>query len=825
MLKINQDNKERLEIKNGNIEFVFFKQGEKSGKFNITFQDYKGEQCYLRGCYSCINYFKNDKENLVEYPSSLFEFNSNVEDLSDEFGNGLKVIFTRLAPDIDKFDFKILFKLYDENDFILVKLIDLKDLNSEPFQIHSIAPLTIKNTKLWLTGNKSSTNLQKISWFKNGWQSWSPCKVFFGDEKDRKGPPLKVFKRTLDSQDYEIEGRFYSEYNTVITDIESNNSLLLGFTTLKDQFSRIILDYNNEVTLNLLTAFGCMDGVKFPESSIKSSEELFIGVKTRNLAYYGLIEYAKVVKNHIEESRINEIPIGWCSWYYYFTEINEEEMMKNFNFFKQNEETLPIDFIQLDDGYFTKIGDYDNLNDKFPHGLSWLFKKINDAGFKGGIWTAPFFAEKDSQLLQEHKDWFLTKKGKDKLMKTHFNWGTFEYSLDLSKKEVLNYLKIYFRDLLYALEEPDKTSETIIDYFKIDFLHAATPYNADYADKTLTRAQRYYNGVKAIREGITNESYLLGCGAPLGPCVGLVDAMRIGMDTAPNWKKWDWFGDRFGFSLPSLKRALMNILYRSYMHTYFWINDPDCLMIRRTDTELNLNEIQLQLTLFGLSGGQILISDDMMKLSDEEINDAKLVLPPYNSELTDPIVTDAFVSKLPTVYFLETQEYIGKRYLAAIINWEDNMVNKTFSISDIIPDLQRDEETFFVFDFWNQKFLGEFNRNEQINLEIQSHHCAYLSIIYTNELIKEEPLFLSSNLHISQGCYEITDFDYDNENDLISMIIDLIGDREGELFIKLPPDKEFSECKFPFSLYSENDNIWKVKVNFTDSISLNISLS
>ncbi|MFO7795109.1 MAG: glycoside hydrolase family 36 protein [Promethearchaeati archaeon] len=825
MLKISQDNEDLIDLKNRNLHFEYFKTGEKKGRFNIKFQDFDGTLCCLKNCYCSINYFKNGTNILEEYPSYLFNFVSTIEDIHDKNGEGLNITFSRKFPEENKFDFKLLVKIYDENDFILLTLIDLKDLSENSHKIHSISPLTIKNEKLWLTGNNSPTNLRNITWFKNGWQSWSPCKLFFGEEKDRKGPPLKVFKRTLDNQDYEIEGRFYSEYNTVITEKDSNNSLLLGFTTLNNQFSRVILDYKNYNNLKLLTAFSCMDGVNFHDSTIDSSEELFLTIKTKNLAYYGLIDYAKIVKNHIQEERINEIPIGWCSWYYYFTDISEEEMIKNFEIFKKNKDTFPIDFIQLDDGYFTKIGDYKEINDKFPHGLSWLFKKLKRAGFKGGLWTAPFLAEKDSNLLQTHKDWFLTKKGKDKLLKIHFNWGKFEYGLDLSKKEVLDYLKEDFKNFLYALEDPSKTDDSIVDYFKIDFLHAATPYDADYKDKSLTRAQRYYNGIKAIRDGITNDSYLLGCGAPLGPCVGLVDAMRIGTDTAPKWKNLDWIGDKLGFSLSSLKRALINVLYRSYMHTYFWINDPDCLMIRRNDTDLNLNEIQLQLTLFGLSGGQILISDDMTKLSEEEIKNAKLVLPPYNSELTDPILTDAFISKLPTIYFLESQEYFGKRYLSAIINWEDNMIIKSISVSKIIPNLLKDEKSFFIFDFWNQQFLGEVKRNQKIDLEIPSHHCAYLSIIYTNELIKEEPILISSNLHISQGCYEITDFDYEEEEDMITIIIDLIGEREGDVFIRLPPEKVISGCECPFSLFDKINNIWKVRVSFIDNTSLKISLS
>ena len=826
MLSILQNDEKIFELKDSIIEFKFFTSGKQKGRFNIAFKDIQGNKSGLRKCYSSINYYDhNDK--LKEYPSFNFTYRSaEVEQIKDNLGEGLEVLFSRTKPDKNKFDFQILFRFYDNTDFLLVQLINIKDFSTEHYKIHSISPFTIKENKLWLSGNEESTNLKNITWFKNGWQSWSPCRIFFGNEKDRKGPPLKIFKRTLDNQDYEIEGRFYSEYNTVITDLNSENSLIIGFTTLKDQFSRIIIDYKKTYKLKLLTALGCLDRRKLQDCSIDSSEELFIGFKTENQGYYGLIDYSMIVKENIEEERPNEVPIGWASWYYYFTEVTEKDIIKNLNFFKKNEEKVPIDFIQLDDGYFEKIGDYHNINNKFSHGLPWLFKKIKNSRFKGGIWTAPFFAEKNSNLFQEHPDWFLKKAGKNKFLKTHFNWGTFQYSLDLTQPEILNYMKDYFKNFRFALKEKQVEGESLIEFFKIDFLHAAAPYDADYQNKKLTRAQLYYNGVKAIREGISDDSFLLGCGAPLGPCVGLMDAMRIGTDTAPEWTKLDWIGNKLGFSLPSLKRALINTLYRSFMHKYFWINDPDCLMIRRTGTDLNLNEIRLQLTIFGLSGGQVLISDDMTKLHEEEIRDATLMLPVYNPEDFDPIVSDAFISQLPTIYFIETQETIGKRYLVAIINWDKNPTNRSIKITKILPNLPKDEKDFFLFDFWNNKFLGEYNRDATIHLNsIPPHGCSYLSLIFIDEFLKSGPIFLSSDLHITQGCSEITIFDYNEEQMMISLIIDLIGERKGNLLLKLPSNMKIKECQYNCSIFDKQNNIFKIEVAFIDHTSFTISLA
>jgi len=304
-----------------------------------------------------------------------------------------------------------------------------------------------------------------------------------------------------------------------------------------------------------------------------------------------------------------------------------------------------------------------------------------------------------------------------------------------------------------------------------------------------------------------------------------VDAMRIGTDTAPYWKMVDNLGDKSGFSVPSLKRGLLPVLYRSFMHKYFWINDPDCLMIRRTNTKLSYEEIKLQITIFGLSGGQLLISDDMSNLSEEEINDAKLVIPPFNLDYSDPIPTDILVSKYPSIYMLETDEDVGRRYLVAIINWEDKPKIIEKSIKDMIPKLPIEENSFYIFDFWNQKFMGKYNKDEIIELdEIVPHSCYYFSIIPLDEDLENKPLFLSSNLHITQGCCEITEFEYNEDGNKLNLIFDLSGKRKGRLYLKLPENKRISKYDFEFNQIDKNNNIWELFVEFQNNISLEIEI-
>lgn len=825
MIEIINDNNKIFEVFNGIVGFKFNKNGENKGNYEIYFKKNGLEECIIKDCYSVINFYSQDKEVIIEFSSKNYKYKTKTEKIVNSFGNGLKIIFSSFSNRNREISFAIQFILYEKRDYILIKLIDIQDNNPIQIPVHSISPFTVKKSPLWLSGLEFPTNLQNISWFKNGWQSWSSCELFFGEQRDSEGSPTEILKMIYDNQDYLIKGRFYSEYCTVITDLSSQNSLILGFVSLKDQFSRIIIDYDDYNVLNLLTAFGCMDNVNLNTSTINSSEELFISFKMENKGYVGLIDYAKIVNLNIKESRITQIPIGWCSWYYYFTNITQEQMIKNLEFFKIHRD-IPIDFFQLDDGYFTKIGDFSNVNEKFPNGLPWLFRYIKKLGFQGGIWTAPFMAIKRSNFFRNHRNWFLTKS--NKLLPVLFNWKSFEYSVDLSNEEVLDYLRHYFTDLLYALKpKTNEVKEKLINFFKIDFLHAGTPYGAYYSNPTYTRAQILYNGIKTIREAIRDDSFLLGCGAPLGPCVGLIDAMRISCDTAPLWDAGyiEKFENGRGITEISLKAALLNTLYRSFMHKYFWINDPDCLMIRRSDTELNLDEIRLQLTIFGLSGGQILISDDMTKLSEEEIKDAKLLLPPYNPKEYDPILVDAFTSELPSVYMLETKEIIGKRYLVAIINWNNSVISKKLKILDLVPNLVENDRDFYIFDFWNEKFLGEFKINDGIELtEIEPHSCRYLNIIPINKELKKLPVLISSNLHITQGCCEIKSFEYTEEFNQLRIRIELTGLREGFIILKLLQNRKIIKLNLKHSNIDPKENLWKVYVQFKDKLSLIIDL-
>jgi alpha-galactosidase len=107
--------------------------------------------------------------------------------------------------------------------------------------------------------------------------------------------------------------------------------------------------------------------------------------------------------------------------------------------------------------------------------------------------------------------------------------------------------------------------------------------------------------------------FLLGCGAPLGACIGVVDGMRIGPDVAP---AWDPVPSGWGYdeTTPSIHNALQATRARSFQHRRLWLNDPDCLLLRTTGTSLDRSQIETWAEAVGASGGMVLVSDDLSLL-------------------------------------------------------------------------------------------------------------------------------------------------------------------------------------------------------------------
>ena len=258
---------------------------------------------------------------------------------------------------------------------------------------------------------------------------------------------------------------------------------------------------------------------------------------------------------------------------------------------------------QVDDGYQAAIGDWQLLAPTFPSSLDRLAADIGAAGYLAGLWLAPFVVAPHAVLAQEHPEWIVRRaSGRAVIGLINPPWGGETFVLDTTHPDVLAHLEQLARELVAMGWR----------YLKLDFTYAPS-FAGEWHDASLTPAQRVRAGYDAIRRGAGDDTFLLACGAPLGPCIGVVDGMRIGPDVAPWWAP-PAVHNAYADAAPSTKNAARNTMARSFQHRRLWLNDPDCLMLRTRDTQLDAEQIETWARVVAASGGMVLVSDDLALL-------------------------------------------------------------------------------------------------------------------------------------------------------------------------------------------------------------------
>jgi alpha-galactosidase len=306
-------------------------------------------------------------------------------------------------------------------------------------------------------------------------------------------------------------------------------------------------------------------------------------------------KYARLFGKEIRQKGIVK---GFTTWYRYYEKIDEEKFADDIKVI--TEKKLDFDYIQLDDGYESKVGDWLEFDQtKFSRGLKPLVGLIKEGGYKPGIWIAPFAAAVDSKLYKDHPDWVLRYPDGTPAY-GGANWGGF-VGLDIDKKEVRDYLHevfAFYKSMGFVL-------------FKLDFLYACcqVPHNNKSRGQLMTEAMEF------LRSEL-DDCKILGCGVPLFPAFFNVDYCRIGCDIGPS------FHDKFiyrhlGREIPRNRQALKNAQYRRELDQRFFLNDPDVMYLRGTKMTQEQKERIINNTL--QYGSVYLTSDDVNTYSSQDI--------------------------------------------------------------------------------------------------------------------------------------------------------------------------------------------------------------
>ncbi|GAB4111249.1 MAG: hypothetical protein Kow00102_19420 [Spirochaetota bacterium] len=445
--------------------------------------------------------------------------------------------------------------------------------------------------------------LDDIACFANGYQSWTYTGPFFKDSKKRKPWPQFVIanQENAASPPKGKRGIVQSDMVFVLGDSNSQNAYVFGQLPVHRQFHQFVsFEYNYRT--KLLSIIWDVDRFCDAEEDYTLDTVCILqGTVWKTMEYY-----AETIAQELSPTFNNTLRKGWCSWYYYYNTITRDEILLNAKYAKEN--SIPFDFIQIDDGYQATIGEWTTVRGSFTAAMRYIADTIKGYGFTPGIWYSPFIVSKDSRIFKENKSWIL-KDNNGKPVIAGFNpaWGGYYYTVDVTRPAALSWIEDTINTLLY---------EWGYEYLKLDFMYAAALPGVRH-NTTISRYEALAQAVARIRKASGN-AFILGCGMPLQAGIRYVDAMRIGPDVAPQWGR-TFFDKLFNSdSGISTRSAICSSVYRSFMHNRFWVNDPDCLMIRQHKTTLKPDERQTLYNVITALGGMFVISDRLPDYSATE---------------------------------------------------------------------------------------------------------------------------------------------------------------------------------------------------------------
>jgi hypothetical protein len=487
-----------------------------------------------------------------------------------------------------------------------------------------------------------------------------------------------------------------SSWYSILASPEDNNYVLFGFIhpVAHRTFLRIKNGYFE---------CGCIVQQNMKSGDLFKIDKLFMACADSPDELFKI--FGLLCVKDVHAKTLNRDYIGWNSWDYYFKNFESADLQENMDViqsFNENSQKK-IKMLMLDDGWFNDYGDW-RSNGRFPEGLKSVADKIKNAGFDAGIWIAPFHVSYFSRAFQ-HTPEILTsfRDGKKRLEEWAFGPLGF---LDPTNPVGAKFLSDTFKSL----------KEAGFSCFKVDFIHYLITFGKDkqFFNDKLGRIEIVRRGLSIIRDAIGEDSYLLTCGCPPEAAIGIADINRIGGDIST----YD----------STVKLNAKFLAARYWMNNVLWTSDPDFLIVRSDATaedrhhnpiHFNLekgsrsgsvweteNSSRVWATLAAMSGGFMVLADNLGKLKNNGVKIIRTVLGNATSDTAIPL--DLMENELPKLWFRKSNAPAF-----AVINWSD--VNADIMIDlETFPELQQFTDTV---DIWNEiKVSRIYNKKISVNL-------------------------------------------------------------------------------------------------------------
>lgn len=474
--------------------------------------------------------------------------------------------------------------------------------------------------------------------FVNGYQSWTTSGEMSAEDIYRGTTPLAgVTKYTKDmaitSGDYAFTryeprpGFFHSFTYTYLRrgdefELFGSLSERNGYTVFYSDMEKHIFSVEKDVeALTISEPYEMFDIVRF----VGGYDEVFD-------KYFAAMSLPA-------KKRVDRLT-GYTSWYNYFQKIDENIILRDLKGLSRARESVNI--FQIDDGYEPFVGDWLDYNGRdFPNGMKTIADAVHREGYLAGIWLAPFNVQRGkSRILKEHPDWLIRNPdGKPQL--GCVAWGG-AYTLDIYNSEVREHLKKVFDTVL---------NDWGYDMVKLDFLYSQCRTPRD----NKTRGTIMCEAMDFLRECV-GDKLILGCGVPLGPAFGVVDACRISCDVDLSYGGKFYNSMSINNELPSAQNAINNSMFRRHLNGRAFLNDPDVFFLRDHNLTFTWEQKLLLAKINNLFGRVLFVSDDAGEYSEAELEVLKETFRESDAKILDVKCVGARADGNYEIKFIENGE-------------------------------------------------------------------------------------------------------------------------------------------------------------------------
>jgi len=517
--------------------------------------------------------------------------------------------------------------------------------------------------------------------------------------------------------------------------------------------------------------------------------------------YQALEEYAAAL-GQLNQARISSTVNGWCSWFYTYETISEDEVLRNAAFAARHLKPFGLEYMQIDEGYQRWHGEWDG-NERFPHGMKWLAGQIRKMGLKPGLWIAPYIISEPTAVFREHQDWLL--RNPDGSLKRVGPWPSEDsdwarnenpkrYGLDISHPGAAT----WFYDLFDTV-----ANRWGYEMIKIDFVDWSVLSAHQYYDTGLSRAQVYRRGYEMIRRAAGDKCHINECGP--GPVsIGLVDSMRIELDQNYGYRRNVW---QQYFQTPTSSCAAAAKRY--YFHGKAWVNDADHLCLNLLST----TQAQAAASLLALTGGNLISGDRLTDLDPVRLDILRKTLP-ASGVAARPV--DLLEDDIPSVFTVAITRPFARWQVAGFFN-RDEAQGREFSYP--LGRFGLDEtKTYICFDFWKEELTAPVQG--ALNVRTAPAAATLLNLRPDNG----QPQIVGTSRHLLMGAIELEEAVYDPASNTFSAVSLGAPDTQHKVFIYLPEARYWRQGKpslytdFPgFTLKLIDDHLLSVLVKFDQS--------